>query len=392
MAGHRFDRVGVSTAMQSSVLRLFLITLAAIPVLSALGCRGKSSGSSTQVASKPTLRTTVSAVGKIEPGEGTISIAGPMGERIEKVLVRPGRSVKAGEQLVELVAERVLSAQVDLARAKLEQAQQMLRAEEAHARAILAESEQAVKRANELPDIQVSAAAAEVKVYEVQLQQAERDYDRVVQVTPSGDLDRLKQPVDRLREQLRAARARLRLMEKERDLNRVEAQRKQETIKTGLEKSSKAIDVETAKRNVALAEAELARVTILAPIDARVLQVFAQAGETVGQRPLLTLGDTSAMYVRAEVYEADISRVKIGQSATVTSIALDKELTGTVDRIGQVVQKNEVFGLDPTAKTDARVIEVRIRLKEPEPATGRIGLQVDVTINTATEEPAPANP
>jgi HlyD family secretion protein len=355
------------------------------------GCRGKAASTKSGASDSSFPRRTVTALGKIEPGEGVLSVVGPPGDRVERVLVKEGQAVKAGEQLVELLSERTLSAQVQLARAKLDHAQQLLKAERAHAAAVLAEAEHAVRRAKELPEIQIAAAQAEIQVYEVLLQQAERDYDRVAQIAPAVDLDRHKQPVDRLREQLRAARAKLRLLERERDLNLVEAERKLASLKLGLEKAALAVDVETAKRNVALAEAELSRVSVLAPFDARVLQVFAQPGDAVGPRPLLTLGATDAMYVRAEVYETDLARVRLGQTATVSSPALERELTGAVDRIGRVVQKNEVFGLDPTNRTDARVVPVRIRLDQPDVAEERIGLQVDVTIDAAPED-ADSNP
>lgn len=386
MLGREPYTVGALRPMPPAVVRtLACATLFALGAAFA-GCRGKAAPSNPGASDSSYPRRTVTALGRIEPGEGVLSVVGPPGDRVERVLVQEGQTVKAGEQLVELLAERTLSAQVQLARAKLDHAQQLLKAERAHAAAVLAEAEHAVRRAQELPEIQIAAANAEIQVFEVQLQQAERDYDRVAQIAPAVDLDRHKQPVDRLREQLRAARTKVRLLERERDLNLVDAERKLASVKLGLEKAALAVDVETAKRNVSLAEAELSRATILAPFDARVLQVFAQPGDAVGPRPLLTLGATDVMYVRAEVYETDAARVQLGQSATASSAALERELTGTVDRVGRVVQRNEVFGLDPTHRTDARVVPVRIRLDQPQIAEERIGLQVDVTIDVGPKD------
>jgi HlyD family secretion protein len=200
-------------------------------------------------------------------------------------------------------------------------------------------------------------------------------------LTSEAERDRQQQLIDRLREQLRALRAKLRLLEKEQQIKLNEAQRGLDSAKAGLKKAELAIDVEAARQAVALAEAELERVTLLAPVDAVVLEVDAQAGQTIGQRPILTLGETASMFAVAEIYQSDVQRVALGQKAVIRTPAIPGELTGVVESVGSVVQRNQVFGLDPTARTDARVVEARIRLDQPDKAARFIGLQVDVTID-----------
>ena len=87
-----------------------------------------------------------------------------------------------------------------------------------------------------------------------------------------------------------------------------------------------------------------------------------QPGEEVGSGPVLVLGDTSRMRVVAEVYETDIGEVSVGQSATVSSRALLKPISGRVARVGSMVFKNDVLNVDPAARADARVVEVWIDL------------------------------
>ncbi len=89
---------------------------------------------------------------------------------------------------------------------------------------------------------------------------------------------------------------------------------------------------------------------------------------------------TDAMYAVAEVYETDVQRVRIGQRATVSSPALAAPLSGTVDRIGLKIGKKDVLSVDPAAKTDARVVEVRILLDDAAAAAGLTNLEVDVAI------------
>ena len=100
------------------------------------------------------------------------------------------------------------------------------------------------------------------------------------------------------------------------------------------------------------------------PRDGRVLKIHTRAGEVVSNQGegILKLGQTDQMYVVAEVYETDIGKVRQGQRATITSDAFAEKLQGTVDQIGWEVGKQDILNTDPAAATDARVVEVKIRL------------------------------
>jgi HlyD family secretion protein len=111
-----------------------------------------------------------------------------------------------------------------------------------------------------------------------------------------------------------------------------------------------------------------------------VIKVHAREGERVGPDGVVELGKTDQMYAIAEVYETDIEAVRIGQRATVTSPALAQSLQGTVEWVHLKVGKLDALGTDPAAKTDARVVEVEIRLDDSEPAAGLTYLQVEVEI------------
>jgi HlyD family secretion protein len=111
-----------------------------------------------------------------------------------------------------------------------------------------------------------------------------------------------------------------------------------------------------------------------------VLEIHKRGGERLDTGGLLELADTSAMYAIAEVYETDIGGVRVGQRAQVRSAALARTLTGTVERIGLKVNKQDVLETDPVADADARIVEVRIRLDEPALAAGLTNLRVDVLL------------
>ncbi len=90
----------------------------------------------------------------------------------------------------------------------------------------------------------------------------------------------------------------------------------------------------------------------------------------------------------AEVYEADRRRIKVGDPATLRSPALgageDRALTGRVAQIGRLVATPQVKSLDPLARSDRRVVEVRIDLSPDSVrrAAELVNLEVEVTVGS----------
>jgi HlyD family secretion protein len=156
----------------------------------------------------------------------------------------------------------------------------------------------------------------------------------------------------------------------------------------GLKGASSKARLEEAERNVrvgeavlAAAQARLERAQVRAPVAGEILAIHAREGERIGADGLLELGMTERMYVVAEVYETDIGLVSLGQEATITSPALQGRVSGRVAEVGRLVARVDALALDPVARTDARVIEVRILLDDPARVAGLTNLQVDVEIS-----------
>jgi HlyD family secretion protein len=138
--------------------------------------------------------------------------------------------------------------------------------------------------------------------------------------------------------------------------------------------------LEITKAQLQQAQADLDLARVRSPISGQVIKIHAYPGERVTTAGVAELGKTNEMYAVAEVYEDDIGRVHVGQRATVTSPALGDELQGTVESIGWKVAKMQVLDTDPAAKTDARVVKVKIRLDDSARVARLTNMQVDVRI------------
>ncbi|MEO1634374.1 MAG: HlyD family efflux transporter periplasmic adaptor subunit, partial [Cyanobacteria bacterium J06631_9] len=141
-------------------------------------------------------------------------------------------------------------------------------------------------------------------------------------------------------------------------------------------------EVRSAMVSVTEAQADLDQAYVKSPIDGRVIDIHTQAGETVDSDGVATVGQTQQMMAVVEIYQDDISKIKPGQSAVMTSTAIGDTLTGTVERIGLQIGQQQVVNEDPTANIDAKVVEVFVQLDEAssDRVVGLTNLQVTAKI------------
>jgi HlyD family secretion protein len=121
-------------------------------------------------------------------------------------------------------------------------------------------------------------------------------------------------------------------------------------------------EVNAAQAAVKKAQADLDLAYVRSPRNGQILKIHSWDGEIVGNDGIVDLGQTAQMVAVAEVYETDVKRLKIGQKAVITSEAFIGEAIGQVKEIGLQIYKNKVLNTDPTAATDARVVEVKVLL------------------------------
>jgi HlyD family secretion protein len=135
----------------------------------------------------------------------------------------------------------------------------------------------------------------------------------------------------------------------------------------------------------------LDRLTVRAPRHGTILQVNVRAGEyaTPGSHePLMLLGETQQLQVRADVDEVNATLVAPHASgvATLKSMA-DKKIPLTFVRIEPyVIPKRSLTG-ENTERVDTRVLQIIYRFERP-PFPVYAGQQVDVFIERRGSDPA----
>ncbi len=119
-------------------------------------------------------------------------------------------------------------------------------------------------------------------------------------------------------------------------------------------------------------------VNVYAPISgvivAQNVTTAAAAGVSLsGSATAFTIADLSSVWIVCDVYENDIPRIKLGQTARIRLNAYpDRVLTGRVSDIGPV--------LDPSIRT------AKVRIEIPNPGILKLGMFVTATFQSTTRE------
>ena len=299
----------------------------------------------------------VGAWGRLAPRGEVRSLAAPSsaeGARIARLNVVEGQRVTEGEVIAILDSHDKRAAAVD------------------HARSLLALADA------KLVQVRVPAKPSEIAAQEAQiarlkheLSQAETDLKReeaLSKITVESTLEQARLKWNQAVQNKLQAEAQLESLTTPRPTDIVVAERQVDEARSALKQ----------------AEADQALAEIRSPGPATVLRIHTRAGERVGDHGVVSIGDLDQMYAIAEVYEADLARLKIGQTARVRIPTLKLELPGEIERLGYVVQRKDVFNIDPVADTDARVVEVWVRLSPDVPpavrqlSNARVEVVIDV--------------
>jgi HlyD family secretion protein len=301
----------------------------------------------------------IAASGIVEPSTEAIAVSAAVGGLVLEVLARPGDAVAAAAPLFR-VDGRDLEAELVVARADAEAAQARLARIAEWPRDEETRSVEARRR----------AAAAELEDARLQDERARAVKDERALSSEERNRRRLAFEVAQaLDAEAEAELARYREGSWEPDLVVARAE-----------------EAAAAARIRAL-EIELERRVVRAPCDATVLQVNVRPGEyaVAGPlaRPLMVLGDTRVLHVRADIDEHEAWRFREGSRAR-AFVRGNRDLAADLEFVRiepYVVPKRSLTG-ESTERVDTRVLQVIYRF-DPARLPIHVGQQVDVFVEVA---------
>ncbi len=360
-----------------------------------MGINRPSQQSSAAMNAAPTIET-VSALGRLEPRGEVIQVFAPTsaeGARVEALRVTHGQQIRKGDVIAVLDTDTRRQTALQEAQEQVRVAQAQLSQVEAGAKSgqIRAQSRVVDRQQVEL-QTETEAQEAAIARLKAELHNAELEARRYQVLYTDGAVsaslrDGKQLTADTVRQQLNEAQA---------DLSRIQRSRQQQVseAEATLDQIAEVrpVDVNVARSQVSAAQARVARaqaeldlVTVRSPQDGQVLKIHTRPGELVGSKGIISLGQTRQMVAVAEVYELDISRIRVGQTATVISKnnAFSEVLRGKVVEVGLEINKQDVLNTDPAAQFDARVVEVKVLLDQVSSrrVAGLTNLSVQVSIN-----------
>jgi HlyD family secretion protein len=367
---------------QPPIPLLFAAAAVAVLVGVSAGCKGQPAPVEARDPSS------VAALGRLQPEGEIVALGGPGGARLDhyEAGVNEGARVKQGDVIAYLDSYAESVAARDHAASELAEAQQRRQAEDNFGQASVDDANLGIRRADQSLRLKYDAQDAEVRRSSAELDKLRIDLQRAEKLKAAnailpGQYEATALAVRQGEEILARNKATLGELKEERDIQQLSTQAGLRSAQAGRIRAQLSARVQTLAQAVKLADARVDLTRIKAPMNGEILQIITQPGEAIAG-PLLKMGNTDSMVAIAEVYETDVRFVRIGQKATVTSRALGAPITGTGERVGSLIHKSDVLGIDPTAAADSRVIEVRIRL-DASPAAARYNQhQVDVVIDT----------
>ncbi|MBD2363884.1 ABC exporter membrane fusion protein [Anabaena minutissima FACHB-250] len=425
----------------TALIIISAVATGAITTYSVLSLQSASSRStSTTVNTKINDIGAIAATGYLEPQDKVITISAPAfqeGARVTELLVKRGDKVKSGQVIAILDSRDRLQAslrqaqvQVKVAQARLQQVKAGAKRGEITAQDARFEGTQAELKgqiatqratiASLKAKLQGEKIAQEATIERIkaELRNSQTDCERYQSLYQDGAVaaqqrDSFCLQQDTTQERLKEAQANLsRIVSSyQEDIEEATANLRR-TVATNQKQIKEAeatldsiaevrpVDVQLAQMEVAATQATVQRARadlelayVRSPRDGQILQIHSWPGELIGNQGIVDLGNTDQMYITAEVYETDITKVNIGQIATIKGDRVIGELQGTVDEIGLQIGKKDALGTDPVADADARVVEVKIRLdaEASQRVAGLTNLQVKVVINTSNSPESTSN-
>ncbi|PZO33269.1 MAG: HlyD family secretion protein, partial [Shackletoniella antarctica] len=339
---------------------------------------------------------TVAALGRVEPTSAVIklSVANAQDSRVNQLLVQEGDRVEANQVIATLQGIEKLQAEV----AEAEQNVVVQRARVGQAETAAATPGQQAAQQATIRQLEAELRASELRnraavdSATATLRAAQTDYDRYRQLYDRGavsatELDSRLKTLDTASASLRDAEAQLAGTRQT-----LTAQIQSATATLTQLTEVRPVDITVAQSEVAYAQSQVDRARadledfyVRVPVAGQILSINTRVGERVNpDQGIVDLGQTEQMVVIAEVYETDVPRLAVGQRAEITSEngGFTNTLGGTVESVGLQIRKTDVLNSDPATDSNARVVEVKIKLDpaDSQQVAGLTYMQVRVKI------------
>ncbi|MEY2911139.1 MAG: hypothetical protein RLZZ184_448 [Cyanobacteriota bacterium] len=320
----------------------------------------------------PTI-TAVAALGRLEPQGEVIRLSAPnsqTGIRVNQLLVKKGEKIRQGQVVAildnyipNLAALEKAKRQVEVSRANLQQVKAGAKLGDIFAqKAAISRLEAELRGSFFTQKATIARLKAELKNSQTENKRYQKLYQNGAISASDADTKRLRR--DTVQQQLNEANASLKrtieTLQKQLTESKARLNSIAEIRPTDVQVAQ--ANLQSAKASVQQAQAELNLSYIRSPINGQVLKINTWPGEIIDNKGILELGQTQQMYVVAEVYETDITKVRLGQTAIITSEAFSGKIKGTVADIGLQVGRQNIFNANPGSNTDNRIVDVKIRI------------------------------
>lgn len=337
---------------------------------------------------------TVTALGIIEPEGEVIKLSASVlgaGSRVEKILVKEAEMVKAGQVIAILDNRDNLQAELTEAQAQVKVIKSKIAQIQAGAKqGEIAAQKAIIDRLTAEGIGDIDAQKATVEKLRAELINADSENKRYQELYIQGAISASQKDskvlnLETAKKSLQSANSQLKKLElsgKERikeataTLNQISEVRKVD-IEAALSELNRA---ETVVKKAAI---NLQKAYVKSPQNGQIFAIHTRPGELITNNGIVDIGKTSQMYVVAEVYESDITKIIQRKQVRIVGDIFDQELQGTVERIDLQVQRQNLNNTDPTTNIDNRIIKVYIRLNKAssQQAAKFTNMQVKVIIS-----------
>jgi HlyD family secretion protein len=318
---------------------------------------------------------TVTALGRIEPEGEVIKLSAAIsgeGSRVAKILVQEGYMVKAGQVIAILDNSDRLQAELTEAKAEVKMIQSKIAQVQAGAKPGEITAQQAIiDRLTVESQGDIDTQKANLEKLQAELLNAEAENKRYQQLYIEGAIsasqkDSKNLNVETAKKSLQAAQSQLKKLELSNQQKIKEASATLNQISEVRKVDVEAAIAELNRANTIVKKAtiNLQQAYVKSPQNGQVFEIHTHPGELISNNGIADIGKTSQMYVVAEVYESDITKIIQGKQVRIVSDTFAQELQGKVERIGLQVRKQNLTNTDPSSNIDNRIVKVHIRLNK----------------------------